>query len=277
MRFVEFFQAPVHQHVFDGTAPLYVTAVAGCVLMYFGERSLRGGQWLMLCYVLGSYLAACLPGQLWPHYYYLMLPSLVIASGMALGNVLALRRSESARAIGTWTSAGLGVALLLAATLLQATTYWMKPPSEITDWRYDSRDFWGRAQGFKVGSVTDVGDTILVYARDVGIYYYSGRQSATRYTMVGPLEASFTGFEERREILLQEVKKNRPRLALMVDEPFPALYEYLMANYELVGVDFHDRRQQEPIMFVLADKTRPVKRIDWNWHRDEVRLQEQGR
>jgi len=88
--------------------------------------------------------------------------------------------------------------------------------------------------------------------------------------MVRALNEGYPGFEKRRVILLEEIKANRPRLMLMVDEPFPALYEYLMANYHLVGIDYHDRRQNEPIMHVLADNSRPIADIDWNWHRSSV-------
>ena len=38
-----------------------------------------------LLLVVAGYIAVCLPAKFWPHYYYLMIPSLVIALAMALG------------------------------------------------------------------------------------------------------------------------------------------------------------------------------------------------
>ncbi|MCP4251247.1 MAG: glycosyltransferase family 39 protein [bacterium] len=273
VRFVDFFRAPIHRFVFLSTIPLWIGAGIAAVVLPFmapGRRYAAGTA--LVGYLFGSYLAVCLPGQLWPHYYYLMLPPLILVLAVALGQAMRLRwPSQWARPI-RGVAGGLGGAVVVGLVALQCRFYLLVPTLRITDPRYDSRDLWGRAQGENVARVTDPDDTVLVYAQDVGVYYYSGRRCATRFTMVRPLEERYPGFAKRRAILLDEIRENRPRVLLMVDEPFPALHEYILANYQPVprGIDFHDRRTNEPIMYLLVDKHRPIEDIDWNWHRSSV-------
>ena len=272
-RFADFFLAPIHRYVFASTKPLWIAAGVAAVALPLirrgRERAVEAG---LLCYLVGTYWAVCLPGQFWPHYYYLMLPPLVIVLTVALGHLAALRPEAGFAQPGRWLAwcCALVVALLLLRQ--QARDYLLLSPARITDKRYDSRDLWGRAQGENVAKVTEPDDTVLVYAQDVGVYYYSGRRCASRYTMVRALNEGYRGFEQRRAILLQEIKANRPRILLMVDEPFAALHDYIMANYRPVpgGIDYHDRRSNEPIMHVLVDRARPIENIDWNWHRSAV-------
>ena len=270
-RFADFFLAPIHQYVFESTGPLWLAAGVSAAALPFVRRG-RGFaiEAALLCYLVGSYWAVCLPGQFWPHYYYLMLPPLVIVLAVALGHLATLPSGSRFARPARWLAWAGASIVALSLLMLQARDYLLVPPLQIADKRYDSRDLWGRAQGRNVARATDPDDTVFVYAQDVGVYYYSRRRCASRYTMVRALNEGYPGFEKRRVILLEEIKANRPRLMLMVDEPFPALYEYLMANYHLVGIDYHDRRQNEPIMHVLADNSRPIADIDWNWHRSSV-------
>ncbi len=224
------------------------------------------GCWLLLCYLLGSYWAVCLPGQLWPHYYYLMLPPLIVVVAASVGRLAESARGPSIRVTAILAAA----AVVLAVLIVQVRVYLGVPTLQLTDKRYDSRDLWGWVQAQNVGRVTDPQDAVLVYGHDVGVYYYSGRRCASRYTMVRALGQEHPGFEKRRAILLEEVRSRRPRVVLQLDEPFPALLAYLEDNYLLVGVDFHDRRPDEPVMLALMDKSRPIKQIDWDWHRSSL-------
>jgi hypothetical protein len=148
--------------------------------------------------------------------------------------------------------------------------YLQVPTLQLTEKRYDSRDLWGQAQAAKVAQVTDPGDTVLVYGHDVGVYYYSQRRCASRFTMVRALSDQYPGFARRRATLLEEIRARRPRVILLVESPFPALDAVLQSQYRLVGIDYHDRRTKEPIMEAWADADRPIEQIDWNWHRSSV-------
>jgi len=267
-RYVDFFRAPVHRYVFSGTWPLWIAGGVGAVVLplLLRRRGLGRATALLAC-LLGSYWAVCLPGQFWPHYYYLMLPPLVLVTAAALAELTKLAPERPSGRAALWTGRIAGGVLVAALLGLQAREYLLVPTLKITDRRYDSRDRWGQAQGRNVAKVTDPDDTVLVYAHDAGVYYYSGRRCATRYTMLRALDEHYPGYEQRRGILLEEVQARRPRVVLLVEQPFPELEAFLRANYYLVGQDYHDRRPDEVIMAALMDKSRPIPQIDWNWHR----------
>ena len=63
-------------------------------------------------------------------------------------------------------------------------------------------------------------------------------------------------------------------MVLLVEDPFPALDAFLRKHYTPVCIDYHDRREDEPIMLALMDKSRPLVHLDWNWHRSSVRGRE---
>jgi hypothetical protein len=203
-----------------------------------------------------------------------MLPPLVLvaAAGLAAADEWLRHRLDlpPVPRLARWVAPSLACLLLASLLFLQTLDYLLVPTLQITDKRYDSRDLWGSVQGRHVARVTDEDDTVLAYGHDAGIYYYSGRRCATRYTMVRALAPAYPGFERRRETLLAEVQSNRPRVVLLVDqEPFPELDAWLKANYYLVGTDYHDRRPGEVIMAALMDKARPLAQIDWNWRREQ--------
>jgi len=267
-RYVDFFRAPIHRYVFAGTWPLWLAGAAGAAALPLLRRKRGlGGAAALVAYLLGCYGAVALPGQFWPHYYYLMLPPLILVAAASMVELTKLSPKKTGQQAARWTGRIAAGVLIAALLVLQAREYLSVPTLKITDRRYDSRDFWGRAQGQNVAKVTDPDDTVLVYAHDVGVYYYSRRRCATRYTMVRALDEHYPGYEKRRAILLEEVQARRPRVVLLVEQPFPALEEFLQANYYLVGQDYHDRRQNEVIMAALMDKFRPIRPIDWNWHR----------
>ena len=87
-RFVRFFAPPRHPFTFDSAMPMWLGAIAATawlVVEVFRERGRYAGAVLAL--LGGSFLAICLPGRFWPHYYYLLVPGAVVAIGMALGSI----------------------------------------------------------------------------------------------------------------------------------------------------------------------------------------------
>ena len=58
----------------------------GALLLAIAAIRRRDGRAAAVCLLmLASYLAVCLPAQFWPHYYYLMIPSLVLAVCIGIG------------------------------------------------------------------------------------------------------------------------------------------------------------------------------------------------
>jgi len=259
-RYPRFFGGPMR--VFTSALPLWIAAACATpMLIYFARRKLTGHAGLVLAFAMGSFQAVCLPGRYWPHYYCLLLPPMVLICGSVVSRVASLLRSRSAT-IGLATLTCVWLAGLL---WYQYQYYLGVDPMQVTAHRYDYRAQWGRAQGVRVGQLTDASDTVFVWGKDAGIYFYSHRRSASRYTMVGALEDGVRGAEKRRRILLQELQSAHPRLVLVVEPEFDELRTYLEHNYVIAGIDMHDLHPDRPIMLALMDKNRPVKLVDWEW------------
>lgn len=276
VRFIDFFRPGSRQQpfVFDSAWLLWVAAVPALAwLMLETIRRRRRESVCVLLLVAANYAAVCLPAQFWPHYYHLMIPSLVVAVAVATSRLwnaksLALSNGPARRAAG----AALVVALATWLAVTQYRHYLGQPAFGITVPRYNSRDFWGRAQGENIARVTDPDDEIFVYGNEVAFYYYARRRCASRYTMITALRSGYAGHEARRRTLLEEIRARRPRLILVVlgEEAFPEWADFLPTRYDAVGWDFRDRTPHDPILMVLCDRERPIAEINWNWDRSSV-------
>lgn len=292
-RFTTFFRPPRHPFIFDSAFPLWIAAATGSIVILVtlvkrlgaGAERIRhesaptrsdqaiAGPGLILCLVVAGFFAVCLPGRFWPHYYYLLIPPAVIATAVAVALIASrltdwAQRPSAARVGGGVLLVGIALAVLAA----EYRHYLSQPLFGITVNRYNSRDFWGRAQGESVGRVTRADDRVFVYGNEAEIYYYSGRRCASRYTMITGLSEGMAGAEDRRKILMDELRSDPPRLILIVFDqpPFDEWLAFLDTHYgEPIGFDFHDRTG-EPIMFVMARKDQPIEPIDWNWDRSSV-------
>lgn len=271
MRFVRFFSPPRHPYIFESARAVWVLGAAGAVITV--ARLLRRGDCAREAGVLllagAAYVATCLPAQFWPHYYYFMIPPVtMLSAGVASDAAVRVGRRGGgftlmARALLVLPAAWLGYA--------QAKTYVLAPPLKITESRYNSRDFWARAHGLKVRAVTEPADQVFVYGSDAGVYFYADRRCASRYTMIGALDARYPGSADRRRTLIEDLRRNRPRLILRTGEAlFPEFDRLLSEEYERIGADHHDHRPGEIILVVYADRRRPVAAIDWEWDRSEA-------
>ena len=290
-RFAQFFSPPRHRGIFDSAAPLWIAGLFATIWLTVASIRTRDQNGaLVVLLVLAGFVAICLPGRFWPHYYHLLIPPLVIATAVGCGRFTARHpaRSEGVEAAdryancvsaaevpGRWRrrmSIGVG-ALIVAATLAtQYQHYLSRPPFGITVHRYNSRDFWGRAQGENVRRVTDPNDTIFVYGNDAEIYYYAQRRCASRFTMITGIQSVYAGADKRRRIMMDELRANPPRLIIVLfdEPPFDEWLAFLRWHYgDPVGWDFHDRRR-EAIMCVQVRRDAPIESIDWNWDREQV-------
>lgn len=274
-RFWLFFDPPRFEHIFDSAFPLWIGGAAALAwLLTVAVVRPIAPVVQIAALALASYVAVCLPGRFWPHYYYLLIPPAVIALSLfivallhASAEVIPRRKRTAGFSV---CASGLIVALLLAG---QYKYYLAKEGLDITYYRYNTRDFWGKAQAANVARVTTPQDTIFVYGSDAAIYFYSKRKCASRYTMITGLHPTMRGSDDRRKTLLAELRAAPPRVILVVfdQEPFDEWKDFLLEHYskEPVGWDYHDLTGM-PIMFVLARNDSPIESIDWNWDRAQV-------
>jgi len=274
-RFIIFLAPPRHPFIFDSAWPLWVGSVAAFLWLGFVAIKERGRSSVhVVLYGISSYIAVCLPGKFWPHYYYLLIPPAALAVGVATSDVVRRLRTRFSTSTPLVRIVLGTLCVVVPSWLLisEYRTYLSRSLFEITVTRYNSRDFWGRGQGRNVRRVTDPSDEIFVFGNDASIYYYSGRRCASRYTMITGLGAGYAGVEKRRKILIEELEGRLPRLILVLfdEEPFEEWQEFLLQYYtDPVGWDFHDRTG-ERIMFVVARKDDPIESIDWDWDRSMV-------
>jgi 4-amino-4-deoxy-L-arabinose transferase-like glycosyltransferase len=276
-RFWAFFDPPRFEHIFDSAFPLWLGAAAALAWLLTTALVRPIAPIVQIAaLVLAAYVAICLPGRFWPHYYYLLIPPAVIAVSLFMVALLhasaelLIRRKRTA-AISVIAS-GLIVAVLLAS---EYKHYLSKDGLDITLPRYNTRDFWGKAQGENVARVTAPEDSIFVYGNDAAIYYYSKRKCASRYTMITGLHGAMRGAEKRQQTLLNELRINPPRLIIDIERKFDGWAEFLTENYVPVGADFHDLKPDAPIMVAFARKDAPIETIDWNWDRSQVAPKEE--
>ncbi len=276
MRFIRFFAPIRHPFIFDSALPLWIASVIAAVWLSAAtvKRKNAGSAWVLIL-LIASYVAVCLPGRFWPHYYYLSLPASVLAVTLTVHGCAKWLRNDFGLGASATRFARVVVYVLvpIALAVTEVRDYLLQPPFGITVKRYNSRDFWGRAQGVNVASVTDPHDSIFVFGNDASIYYYSHRRCASRFTMVTALQIGDSKAKTRLSTLLDDLKANRPRLVLVlfdIPDPPEEWKAFLRENYtEPVGWDFNDK-SRKPIMFVVARKDQPLKSIDWDWDRSAV-------
>ncbi len=268
-RFVSFFAPPKHPFTFHSALPLWLMGIIAFIATAIVGIVRKESRYLLISImVASSFFAVCLPGRAWPHYYYLLIPPLIIAVAAASHLLARCMKPKSPTII-------LIVAVFalppLALLFTEYHHYLKQDTFGITILRYNSRDWWGKAMGEKVQSVTEPTDTVFVYGSDTGVYYYADRRCGSRFTMITGLSRSYRSVEGRREIMLSDLSKTMPRVILVLfdEPPFPTWQTFLTTHYDPVGLDTHDRTGKH-IMYVFARKDRPIEQIDWEWDRNEI-------
>lgn len=271
-RMADFFSPEGHPFVFDSAIFLWCAGAIGTLTAIgVSVRARATSASIIPALAAGSFLAVCLPSRFWPHYYYLLIPPMVLATAWLVVQPTFLRAiSYSQRRAAPRILAAIAVALVAAG---QWKHYLAASDLDVTIERYNTRDFWGRAQGRNVAAVTDPGDRIFVYGNDASIYYYANRRCASRFTMLTGLATGQHLADVRRMGLMEELRANPPRLILVTfdHKPFDEWQQFLREHYtEPAGWDFHDIDTRKPIMFVLARKNAPSEPINWNWDRSQI-------
>lgn len=278
LRFLRFFSPPRFTHVFDTALPLWLAGIAATAWT-LGKVVRRGDRnhGALFALIGAGFISVCLPARFWPHYYYQLIPALTLAVAAMLAEVVDFPAKAGSRVV-RWAPGMLFVLIVLS---VEYVGYLRQPPFGITVGRYNSRDFWGKAIGEKIRSVTNPDDSVFVFGNDTEMYYYAQRRCASRFTMISGLDGEGPDVERRRRLLLEDLDKRKPRVLIVLfdQQAFPAWAGYVARNFgQAVGWDCHDRftstcdqpSLDQVIMLVFADPDRPIEKIDWSWDRAEV-------
>lgn len=207
-----------------------------------------------IVFLIGSFIAVCLPAQFWSHYYRLLWPALILTIAISISRLPKLYHRNTTAII------------VIATLLLQGWYYLFVPSHEIGEPTFAYRRAWAKAIGEKVATVTEPDDSIFVWGNDAGIYHYANRGSASRYTMITGLLDNAMGHEKGREQLLMELHDDPPRVVIIAEPEFDALKTFLQSRYIVAGLDHDDRQPNMTIMVALTLATNPVTTIDWDWY-----------
>jgi hypothetical protein len=234
-----------HDTAWRSALPLWIAAAVGVLALMrrWDEYPVQ----VVLAYALGSYVATALPGRDWHHYHLLMLPPAVLVVGCAA-------RVNTRRA-------RIAVALVgIAVVGWQYTHYLVRDPDEVGPRVHAERMQWVRTQALNVAAATHPDDSIYVWSTDAGFYYYADRRCASRYPMFGPLLPDDLEAAERREHLISDLEKHRPRLILLI-APHPPCQELqsFIKKHKYYTTGFDGPHGME----VLCDITRPIEPMDW--------------
>ncbi len=193
-----------------GLGVLALLAAAGAALPGRGRALLAG-------FAVASLAAVSIGLYFRPHYFVLALPALAVLSGVALAAAARplLRRRAPLAAAGV---AALCL-LVLAPPVLANRTFLTAPSQDAL-----AREIWGdnpfpeaRRIGRYIGRTSAPEDTVYVVGSEPEIFFYAGRESATRYIYFYPLLSPFADARPRQEEALAEVAERRPLYVVWVN------------------------------------------------------------
>jgi len=202
-RFGDFYQAVfVYNRFYSGSVPrnlvaalapetlvpgiLLIAAPVAVLTLAGGVRAAIAGPgrpWVYLAALLvGTELAIALPGQFYPHYYQLWLPSLSVGAGCALAAFVGVAR------IPRWAPHAVGAAALLLLVSQQLPLYQV-PAETWARLKYGelfvSEDHLGR----ELGALLAPGETFYEWGAETGLYFRSHRSPPSGAFYVFPLLA----------------------------------------------------------------------------------------
>jgi hypothetical protein len=242
---------------------LWLSGAAG--FAFVGWRRPQLPAALLRLALVAAYLEVCLPGLFWRHYYYLMLPGLVMLTALLADRLVAAPPDTAwaggRASAGRWIAAALVVGTVVGVLDGQRRWYFGFSPDDLSGLRFGSQNLRSRDRGRQVAAAVGPDDYVYQYGSDVGIYYYGGRRCASRFTMAYPFEDKASGYEENRRTLIRELLEKRPRLVLVSQEPFRELSELLRTRYRLVQTV--SKTSGAPDVVVFEDPAKPTRQPDW--------------
>ncbi|MCZ7648961.1 MAG: hypothetical protein M5U26_27510 [Planctomycetota bacterium] len=206
--------------------PLLGLAALGLALGRWKKPRPRDAQ--LLAYAAATFLAVCLPGRFYPHYYQLWLPALCLAGAWALRRLAARLRPRRKPAL-----LRLGAASVLLLVLLQAPSYRLEP-EQWTRAKYPHERFVEvRELAFDIERLLEPGERFYQWGKETGLYFYSKRRPPSGILFHEPLRAGPLT-EPLRARLLADLEAARPELLVLAsDAPWPPPLEaWVAARYE---------------------------------------------
>lgn len=127
--------------------------------------------------------------------------------------------------------------LLFMFLLIQYPFYLIYSPEDISQLKYSTRDYIiAPYVSQEIKKETKINDKIFVCGFDPEVYFYSQRESASRYLYIPAFLRRKGGFVDYKKMMLSEIKLNPPKFIIWTipSYDFFELFIYTIHNYELV-------------------------------------------
>lgn len=232
------------------TLPLWGLALIGLV-----AAGARGGLLRNRCFLLlfaaVSLLATMPGGNFYPHYFVLLLPALALLTGagfITLTRIIGLATGRNMAPLG----ALLIVALACTVVISRGRAYLFQlGPVEVSRFVYGENPFAEASMEIArfIRANSSRSDRIAILGSEPQIYFYAGRQSASRYLFVYSLMEDQPFAAAMRREMTAEIMANNPRFIVVSLQPsswnvdhhsiltlLEPLTTYFKSNYTRVGI-----------------------------------------
>ncbi len=190
-----------------------------CPLLALFVKRIRQNQflWFPILWFISSLFGVLLGPYTFGHYFLQLLPPLVLATSALFYLILEQQIISPNRGR---IIASLLVMVVLTPMVVSRIDTLRKPISKRS---FDLYSVYGpspflaaREVGEYLRNTTEPGERILIIGSEPEILFYSGRKSATRYTIFYPLTGSFQNSEIMIEKLFDEIEVNHPMKIILV-------------------------------------------------------------
>ena len=246
------------QHLFPpwmkGTLPLAIAALGGIVLGIARRR--WSPLLLLLALGLGTQIAVALPGRVFPHYYQLWFPFLILGSGFALAEL-------EAAFPGGKASVPAGAAILVALLAIEIPNY-CRPLEEWSKIKYGSEFLETNALARVLNTLLKPDETFFQMGDATELYPATGRRPPSCVLGVyglyhGPLA------ERYRKVMLDDLASSKPdmlvvsRISAFMFRKDQRIIGFIDGNYSVYKAIMS--RSNSPFMLMLRKGSNLEKRL----------------
>ena len=228
---------------------IWIAAAVGLTALFWNKKTYPH-RWLVLGFLVFSFLAVC-PGMYFrPHYFVLMLPAIALLAGLGAASVRDILLQAKSPVLRNALPIIIFAAVLFHACYQQKDLFFKMDPNEA------SRSIYGRnpfVESLKLADYlkknTSEDDTIAVIGSEPQIFFYSNRRSATGHIYAYPLVEAHPFAEQMQKDMMAEIEKAKPKFIVYVNvwaSWMPAegskniinglVQNYAMAHYERSGM-----------------------------------------
>lgn len=232
------------------TLPLWIAGITGA-FVFLDKGTIIRDKWVLILFIVVSCLAITPGGHFYLHYFVLLLPALSLLIGVAFIGIAKLAGRFISTEVAMWGVLGIIVACSLTVIFKSKSYMFYLSPPEVSRQVYGDNPFAvasSEIAGYiKANSVP--GDKIAVLGSEPQIYFYSARQSATKFLFMYPLSEEQPTAEAMQKEMFDKIVTTVPKFIIIslqytswlagpdkIIELLAPMRTFLDDNYTPVGV-----------------------------------------